>query len=74
MQDRASSCDRLDQQGQIVPLAILLVLIDTDPLPSAHGDAGTCSNTVGEFKIDWSAIFIYNNIINIGKSCSFTYF
>ncbi len=74
LQNRASSHDRLDQQGQIVPLAILLVLIDTAPLPSARGGAGTCSIAVGEFKIDWSAIFIYNNIKNIGKSCSFTYF
>jgi hypothetical protein len=72
LQNKASSHDRLDQQGQIVPLAILLVLIDTAPLPSAGGSAGTCSNTVGEFKIDWSVIFIYNNIKNIGKSCSYT--
>jgi hypothetical protein len=74
LQNRASSHDRLDQQGQIVPLAILLVLIDTAPLPSARGGAGTCSIAVGEFKIDWSAIFISNTIKNIRKSCSFTYF
>jgi hypothetical protein len=71
LQNRASSHDRLNQQGQIVPLAILLVLID---LPSARGGEGTCSIAVGEFKIDWSAIVIYNNIKNIGKICSFTYF
>jgi hypothetical protein len=33
LQNRASSHDRLDQQGQIFPLAILLVLIDTAPFP-----------------------------------------
>jgi hypothetical protein len=36
LQNRASSHDTLDQQVQIVPLAILPVPIDTAPLPSAH--------------------------------------
>jgi hypothetical protein len=34
-QNRVSSHDMLDKQEQIVILAILLVLIDTGPLPSA---------------------------------------
>jgi hypothetical protein len=34
LQNRASSHDALGQQGQIVPLAILPVPIDTAPLPS----------------------------------------
>jgi hypothetical protein len=31
-------------------------------------------STVGEFKIDRLAIYIYNNLTHIEKSCSFTYF
>ncbi len=31
-------------------------------------------STVGEFKIDRLAIYIYNNLKHIEKSCSFTYF
>ncbi len=50
-QNRASSHDMLEQQGQIVPLAILPVLIDTAPPPLLHTlGAGTCSTQLPK---DW---------------------